>query len=171
MHFWEMEWKKLGSPPWGTPSLEGKEGRCYLLLRGYFLPGPHAKCFPCSTSFHNHNSVRMKVLPPFYRGTNWGPDCGVTCILKGASLVAQMGKNLPANAGDGGSIPGLGKSPWSRSWQPTLFLPGESHGQRSLVGYSPWGHKESKPTEWLSKHTIKTVVVPERMCLAKYLHL
>ena len=33
--------------------------------------------------------------------------------------------------------------PWRREWLPTLvFLPGESHGQRSLVGYSPWGHKE-----------------------------
>ena len=35
-----------------------------------------------------------------------------------------------------------GEIPWRRAWQPTLvFLPGESHGQRSLVGYSPWGHK------------------------------
>ena len=34
------------------------------------------------------------------------------------------------------------------SWQPTpVFLPGEFHGQRSLVGYSPWGHKESDTTE------------------------
>ena len=34
------------------------------------------------------------------------------------------------------------KTPWGRKWQPsTVFLPGKSHGQRSLVGYSPWGHK------------------------------
>ena len=33
---------------------------------------------------------------------------------------------------------------WRRAWQPTpVFLPGKSHGQRSLTGYSPWGHKES----------------------------
>ena len=39
--------------------------------------------------------------------------------------------------------PWVGKIPWSRKWQPTpVFLPGESHGQRSLVGYSPWGCKE-----------------------------
>ena len=38
--------------------------------------------------------------------------------------------------------PWVGKTPWSRKWQPTpLFLHGESHGQRSLVGYSPWSHK------------------------------
>ena len=38
--------------------------------------------------------------------------------------------------------PWVGKTPWRRKWQPTLgFLPGESHGQRSLAGYSPWGHR------------------------------
>ena len=35
----------------------------------------------------------------------------------------------------------------------SIFLPGESQGQRSLVGYSPWGHEESDPTERLSMHT------------------
>ena len=53
-----------------------------------------------------------------------------------ASLVAQG--NLPANAGVVGSIPGVGKIPWKRKWQPTpAFLPGKYHGQRSLAGYSP----------------------------------
>ena len=47
--------------------------------------------------------------------------------------------------------------PWRRKWQPTpVFLPGESHGQRSLVGYSPWGHKESDTTEWLT-HTFVSI--------------
>ena len=53
-------------------------------------------------------------------------------------------KNLFANAGDPGFDPRIGKIPWRRQWQPTpVFLPREFHGQRSLVGYSPWGHKES----------------------------
>ena len=59
-------------------------------------------------------------------------------------------KNLLANAGDMrlGFDPWVRKIPWSRAWQPTpVFLPGESHGQRSLAGYSPWGHKESDVTE------------------------
>ena len=44
--------------------------------------------------------------------------------------------------------PWVGKNPWRRVWQPTLvFLPGESHGQRSLADYSPWGHKELNVTE------------------------
>ena len=44
--------------------------------------------------------------------------------------------------------PWVVKIPWRRAWQPTrVFLPGESHGQRSLVGYSPWGCKVSDMTE------------------------
>ena len=44
--------------------------------------------------------------------------------------------------------PSVGKIPWRRKWHPTpVFLPGESHGWRSLVGYSPWGLKESDTTE------------------------
>ena len=61
-----------------------------------------------------------------------------------------MVKNLLASAGapeDGGLILESGRS-WSRKWPPApVFLPGKFHGQRSLVGYSPWGHKESHMTE------------------------
>ena len=58
-----------------------------------------------------------------------------------------MVKNPPANAGDMGSIL-VGKTPWRRKWQSTpVFLPGKSHGQRSLKGYSLWGHKELDMTE------------------------
>ena len=47
-----------------------------------------------------------------------------------------------------GFDPWVGKSPWRRAWQPTpVFMPRESRGQRSLVGYSPWGCKESDRTE------------------------
>ena len=47
--------------------------------------------------------------------------------------------------------------PWRRAWQPTpVFLPGESHGQRSLAGYSPWGRKESDTTERLSTQYLHT---------------
>ena len=43
--------------------------------------------------------------------------------------------------------PWVGKIPWRRKWQPTpVFLPGEFHAQRSLAGYSPWGHKKSDMT-------------------------
>ena len=43
------------------------------------------------------------------------------------------------------------KMPWRGKWKPTpVFLPGESHGQRSLRGYCPWGCKESDIAEWLT---------------------
>ena len=55
-----------------------------------------------------------------------------------------MVKNLPAmqKAQRHRMDPWIGKIPWSRKWHPTpVFLPGKSHGQRDLVGYSPWGLK------------------------------
>ena len=55
--------------------------------------------------------------------------------------------------GDLGSIPGLGRSPGEGNGKPTpVLLLGESHGQRSLVGYSLQGHKESDTTEGLHLH-------------------
>ena len=69
-----------------------------------------------------------------------------------ASLLAHMVKNLPAMRRPGFD-PWAGKIPWRRAWQPTpVFLPGESQGQRSLVGYSSRGHKESEHN-WVTKHS------------------
>ena len=55
--------------------------------------------------------------------------------------MAQVMKNLSARQETW--IPSLGREdPWRREWQPIpVFLPGEFHGQRSLVGYSPWARK------------------------------
>ena len=61
--------------------------------------------------------------------------CG--CNINGASLVAQLVKNSPANAGNvrHGFAPWVRKIPWRKAWQPTpVSLPGESHGQKSLAG-------------------------------------
>ena len=64
-----------------------------------------------------------------------------------------MVKNLPTNAEDtkdAGSNPGSGRSPEEGNSNPTLvFLPGKSHGQRSLVGFSPWGCQDSDMIELL----------------------
>jgi len=66
---------------------------------------------------------------------------GQTGEEQGASQVALVVKNLPAYAGDmrdSGLTPCVRKIPWRRAWQPSpVFLLGESHGQRSLAGYSP----------------------------------
>ena len=56
----------------------------------------------------------------------------------GVHLVAQMVKKLPAMQKTW--VQSLGQEdPWRKEWQPTpVFLPGESHGQQSMMGYSPW---------------------------------
>ena len=69
----------------------------------------------------------------------------------GGSVV----KNPPANTGDMGSIPGLGRSPGGGNGNPLQYscLEKKSHGQRSLVDYSPWGHKETQLS--IDTHTQK----------------
>ena len=73
-------------------------------------------------------------------------------IQCGASQMAQRLKDLPAMWE--AWVRSLGQEdPWRRKWQPTpVFLPRESHGRRSLVGYSPQGPKELDTTERLHFH-------------------
>ena len=68
-------------------------------------------------------------------------------ILYQGFLGGSDSKASTCNAGDPGSIPGLGRSPGEGNGNP--LLPRKFHGWRSLVGYSPWGRKESDTTEWL----------------------
>ena len=70
------------------------------------------------------------------------------------SLVAQLVKEPACNVGELGSISQVGKIPWRRERLPTpAFWPGEFHGL-----YSPWGHKVSDTTEWLSLHFTSVMV-------------
>ena len=70
--------------------------------------------------------------------------------LIGASLVAQMVRNLPEIQEAGFSL-WIGRIPWRRERLPTpVFLPGEFHGQRSQAVYCPWSHKESDTIKWLT---------------------
>ena len=69
------------------------------------------------------------------RRTRWGD-------FPGGSVV----KNPPANAGDVGLIPGSGRSPTEGNGNPLQYSCWENHRQRSLAGYSPWGHKELNMT-------------------------
>ena len=84
------------------------------------------------------------------------PQCFLSWlfIVKPAAVVAQKVKNLPAFRSPRFD-PWVGKIPWRRKWQSTpIWLPGKSHEQRSLVGYSPWGLKELNTTERLHVHII-----------------
>ena len=92
----------------------------------------------------------MHPLSPLLKGTYFKRIFLCTQLVW-AFQMALVVKNSPANAGDTGnaaSIPGSGRSPGGRAWQTTsIFSLGESHGQRSLAGYSPQGLKESDTTE------------------------
>ena len=77
-------------------------------------------------------------------GRDWS---NLACTV---SLMIQNVKNLPAML-ETQVLPWASKIPWRREWISTpVFLPRDFHGQSSLVGYSPWGHKELDTTEWLT---------------------
>ena len=115
---------------------------CHFLLEGIFL-----------TQGSNPRLLHWQAgsLPLSHQGSPYleMPENMCVLLVLCPSLVALVVKNLPADAGhirDEGSIPGLGRSPGSST--PVFFL-GESHGQRSLVGYSPRGAQSQM---WLSTH-------------------
>ena len=103
----------------------------------------------------------MPVLLPG-ESQGWGEPGGLPSMglhrvghdwsdLAAAAAGGTVVKNLPANAGDAGSIP-VRKNPWRRKWKSTpVSLPGKFHGQRSLVGYSPW-RRWRVQQDWMSTH-------------------
>ena len=86
-------------------------------------------------------------------GSSPGEGIGYPLQFSWGPLVAQKVKKSTRNGGDLGLIPGLGKSPGGGYGNPLQYSCLENpYGQRSLVGYSPWGHKESDTTERLSTY-------------------
>ena len=80
--------------------------------------------------------------------SSW-PWLGLPWWLSGKESACQCRRHRRCGSG-----PCVWKSPWRRKWQATLvFLPGESHGWKSLEGYNPRGHKEVDTTERLSTHS------------------
>ena len=81
--------------------------------------------------------------------------CPVLCFEMPVGLVwafpgGSDGKRMCLQCRRPRLDPWVRKIPWRRKWQPTpVFLPGKSHGWRSLAGYSPWGHMESDAIEQL----------------------
>ena len=92
------------------------------------------------------NAVQWKYLYIYlYKyDTKYAQDQGLPRWCSGKESTCQCRRP--------GFDPWVSKIPWRRTWPPTaVFLPGKSHGQRCLVGYSPWGHKELDMTEGLSR--------------------
>ena len=98
-----------------------------------------------SSSAIHHPAHKCIRLGPRHR------PCGTCKALSQSTLLLTKESQLPqwlsskesaCNQGDSGLIPGSGRLPWSGKWQPTsASLPGKSHGQTSLAGYSPRGHR------------------------------
>ena len=94
--------------------------------------------------FHGWLLLWVELCPPqeIYRLPRW---------LSGKESTCQSRRP--------GFDPWVGKMPWRRKWQPTLlFLPGESHRQRSLAGYCPWGHKRVRHNRMMKQqwHTLES---------------
>ena len=125
----------LHGAPWGTAALNASA----LPKTGLQFPvlcGAHTLCERPGRLLH---ALQPSLCPVCIPGLRLSPRS------RDASQVALVVKNLPAkagDAGDGGFDSWVRKISWRRKWQLTpLFLPGESHGQRSLAVYSPWGCK------------------------------
>ena len=104
--------------------------------------------------------VQLRGLSPLqHKGhvlISFQDACFLTCLCCIQGLLRWIsGKEFPCQCRSHRFDPWVGRISWRRKWQPTpVLLPGESHGQRSLVGYSPWGHKESDMTEWARMHAL-----------------
>ena len=113
------------------------------LLGFKFISKINWDCLSGNSTLNNNNkrTFILFIIYPNYHNNQINSYC------YWASLWLS-GKESACNAGDLGSIPGSGRSAWRRKWQHTpVFLPGESHGQRSLVGYSLC---VTKSQTWLS---------------------
>ena len=131
----------VGYSPWGGKESDTTERlhqqalqwpRSWEHIEGCVIL-PEMKCLVAPASERGQIKTRMSS------GSAVGGPQRITfpCIYN--AQVAQMVKNLPAMAEDLGSISGSGRSPGEGNGDPPAFLPGKSHGQRSLVGYKSMG--------------------------------
>ena len=138
-----------------SPRLSSHPGCCMTLARVPVFSSRAVLVIPFKYSnvymFIPNSLLSIPPAPP-----HWQPEVQSLSLslLLGASQVVLVVKNPPANAGDArniGSISGSGRSPGEGSGNSLQYsCLGKSHGQKKLVGYSPWGWEESDMTKWLS---------------------
>ena len=179
-HLGAREWA-TENPPWGTERQHEAEWRWAETLCPwnilYFLTGPDlwnivSKITLLRISRWRLQNIKLpkqdsfggKVLVVRSWKQPWEYENPVAMAWNGlASLVAQTVKNSPTMQETW--VRSLGREDpleWARKPIP-VFWPGESHDQRSLAGYSPWGHKESDTTEQLTLsffHSLRNAKVP-----------
>ena len=128
----------------------------------------------------NHSGIQDTFMPcskvSFIFFQKWQTKCIRGKYIYILEFTAQFpggsdGKSICLQCGRPGFDLWVGKIPWKRKRQPTsVLLPGKSHGQRSLAGYSPWGHKESDTTEWLHIIVNSQTVIHES-CFQIWIHV
>ena len=145
--------------PWDSPGKNTGVG-CHFLLQCMKVKSESEEAQSCPTL-----SDPMDCSPPgsSVRGIfqarvpEWGAIAFSKYHIEGSKNIKKLNTLfmfIELASSKAGICP-YSESLWSRRWQPTpVFLPGESHGQRNLVGYSPWDHKEWDMTERLTQWDI-----------------
>ena len=141
---WWMLQSASGAASGTSAGKPGQKGRSELGVKNFLLgekrPGFQSEV---TTSLPRNFSLELKLELRLMLGLGQHRD-----FPHGSS-----GKESTCQCRSPRFNPWVRKIPWRRKWQPApVMLPGKIHGQRSLVGYSSWGHKESDMTEWLSRH-------------------
>ena len=132
--------------PWNSPGKNiGVD--CHFLLQGIFpTQGSNPGLPHCRQALYHLSHQESPTMGKMHSNSHFKNEYLGTSFPDGSD-----GKESTCNAGDLGLNPGLGRSPGEGHGNPFQYSCLEnSHGQRSLVGYSPWGHKELDMTERLS---------------------
>ena len=117
-------------------------GECCKFTSGCSLYSPLLRFIK---SMESDGQSEIPTAPP-----PWDPGDPLECPLVSDTFVTFYLGVWHDQAPSGLGLPWVRKIPWRRKWQPTpVFLPGKSHGQDSLVVYSPWCHTELDTTERL----------------------
>ena len=159
-------WSQSPFPSPGDLPDPGTEPACLALQVGSLFSEqqePQYTPQSCSHILSNSHLLSLSLTLPFL----------ILYLFRlSQPLLRLPGKESSCNAGDLGSVPGLGRSPGGGHGKPLQYSSLEnSHGQRSLVGYSPWGHKESDMIEQLSTAQQQPLLASDPESVATYLFL
>ena len=121
---------------------------------------PVLSCLSSSVSLFSPQIIWKKIAPTISFHPKYFSVYLQTRIFREKTSITTV-LTSPSALSPQSLIGSTVRSVWRREWQPTpLFLPGESHGHRSLVGCSPWARRELDTTERLSTHTPSVIKFP-----------
>ena len=115
--------------------------------------GPVGACHPLGNIKPTELLILFQcIFPSLFTHTDYSLSYILVFFHFYITMYKNSGKESACQCRRPGFDPWVEKFPWRRKWQPTpVFLPGESHGQRSLAGYSPCSRKKSGATEHIRR--------------------